>query len=219
MDFADIVLYIHILGWVIWLGTDVGVFIGAKFTENPSYSVETRLTILKLAMILDMAPRIAVPVVFTTGVYLMNVRYGIAFPSLPIGMVLGAIWTGVVVTGLLNEDGTSLGDLAKKGVLLIQACVVLLMGGAAVASLFGAAIFPLWIALKWLAYAWIAIFAIGIDITFKPAIADYVRLQTEGASDELNASLTKNLKPVYLTVLAVYFGTMVAAYFGVAKPL
>lgn len=219
MDLLALILYIHILAWVFWLGTDLGVFIGVKFTENADYSAETRLTILKLAMILDIAPRVAVPVVFGTGVYMMNVKYGIAFPPLGLGLLLSALWLAVVLVSVVTEDTSDIGVLAKKGVLVIQGLAVLGMGGPAIASLLGADIFPLWLALKWLTYAWIAIFAIGIDITFKPAIMDYVRLQTEGASDELNASLSKNLKPVYWTVLAVYAGTMVAAFLGVIKPI
>ena len=66
MTLYDVILYIHLLGFVFWLGTDIGVFIGAKFTENAEYSVETRLTILKLAMILDIAPRVAMPCLLYT---------------------------------------------------------------------------------------------------------------------------------------------------------
>ena len=214
----SLMLYIHLLGWVIWLGTDVGVFIGTKFTENTQYSVETRMTILKLAMILDIAPRIAVPIVFGTGVYMQNYLFQTNFPPPMLGLILTAIWLAVVVVNVFNDDMTKLGMLSKKGVLAIQGVAVLARGGPARASLFGADIFPTWLALKWLVYAWISAFAIGIDITFKPAVMDYMRLQTEGASDEVNASLSKNLKPVYVTVLAVYLGTMVAAYLGVAKP-
>lgn len=212
------ILYIHILGWVIWLGTDLGVFIGAKFTENPEYSVETRLTILKLAMILDIAPRISVPLVFGTGVYLQNYLFQTNFPTPLLGLFITAVWLGVVTLNAFSDDMSKVGAVSKMGVLAIQGIAVFAMGGSAIVSLFGADIFPTWLALKWLVYAWIAAFAIGIDVTFKPAIADYVRLQTEGATDEINASLRKNLKPVYITVLAVYLGTMVAAYLGVARP-
>ena len=217
MDLSGLILYIHILGWVFWLGTDVGVFIGAKFTENAALSAETRLTILKLAMLLDIAPRIAVPVVFTTGVILMNTRYGIAFPSLGFGLFIGAVWTAVVMLSVLNDETTKIGALAKRGVLIIQGLVVVLMAGPALYSMLGGDLFPLWLAGKWLAYAWIAFFAIGIDITFRPVMMDYIKLQAGEATDELNASLSKGLKPVYLTVLAVYAGTLVAGFLGVVK--
>jgi len=218
MSFVDIMLYIHVLAWVFWLGTDIGVFIGAKFTENAEYSVETRLTILKLAMILDMAPRIAVPVVFTTGVYLAHASYGVQVPPLGIGIGLGLVWLAVVAIGVLNPPETKLGARMQKLNLGINFIALIAMGGLGMASLLGANYFPGWLAAKWLAYAWIALFAIGIDIAFKPAVMDYMRLMTEGSTDEVNASLSKNLKPVYLTVIAVYLGTMVAAYFGLAKP-
>ena len=212
-------LYFHILGWVLWLGTDVGVIVGTKFTEDAQLSAETRLTILKLAMILDVMPRLMVPIVFATGLYMQSAGLGIEFPGTVMGIVLSVIWLAVVAINVVSDDMSKVGAASKMGVLVIQGLAVVGMGGAAIISLTGADIFPAWLALKWLTYAWIATFAIGIDVTFKPAVIDYLRLQTEGASNELNASLSKNLKPVYVTVLAVYLGTMVAAYFGIAKPV
>ncbi|MCG8440187.1 MAG: hypothetical protein MI723_00110, partial [Caulobacterales bacterium] len=163
------------------------------------------------------APRLAVPIVFATGVYLSNALGVDLIPLLP-GVAAGAVWLVIVWLGIAHEEHTALGGAMRKAQLVIQAIVVLAMGGAAIASLVGADLFPGWLAVKWLAFAWIALFAIGIEITFKPAVKDYVRLQTEGASEEVNASLVKNLQPVYVTVLAVYLGTMVAAYFGINKP-
>jgi len=214
MTLYDVILYIHLLGFVFWLGTDIGVFIGAKFTENAEYSVETRMAILKLAMVLDIAPRVAMPVVFSSGLYLSHVKYGVEVPPLGLGLTLSAIWLGIVALGIFNKPETKLGATAQKLNLGANVFVLLAMGSMGLMSLFGADYFTTSIAVKWLAFAWIALFAIGIDYTFKPAIADYMRLMTEGASDEINASLTKHLKPVYLTVIAVYLGTMFAAYVG-----
>lgn len=219
MTLVDIILFIHLLGFVFWLGTDIGVFIGAKFTENTDYSPETRLTILKLAMILDVAPRVAMPIVFTSGLYLSYVNYGVEIPPLAIGLILGAVWLGIVVLSIVNQPETKLGAIAHKLNLSANVCVLLGMGFLGMSSMLGAGYFPAWLAVKWIAFAWIALFSIGIDFTFKPAIADYMRLASEGATDEINKSLTKNLKPVYLTVIAVYLGTLIAAYFGLNQPI
>jgi len=219
MTLVDIVLYIHLLGFVFWLGTDVGVFIGAKFTEKTELSVETRMTVLNLAMILDVFPRVAMPIVFTSGLFLSYARYGIEMPPLSLGLLSGAIWLFFVLLGILNKPETKIGALAQKLNLGANVIALLGMGYLGISSLLGADYFPTWLAVKWLAFAWIALFAIGIDFTFKPAIKDYLRLATEGATDEINASLSKNLKPVYLTVIAVYLGTLVAAYFGLNKPI
>ena len=56
----ELLTAIHVLGWVFWLGTDVGVFLAAKKSERRTdLSVESRLAVLELGMILDRAPRFA----------------------------------------------------------------------------------------------------------------------------------------------------------------
>ncbi len=218
MNSLDLVLFVHILGWVFWLGTDLGVLVGAKITEDGKLSVETRLTVLKLAMILDMAPRLMVPLVFMTGLYLSSAIWGAIPIPLFAGLGFGVVWLGVVLLGIFAPQQSRMSEIAEKLGLVIQAIVVVVMGGVAVNSLLGSATMPAWLAAKWLTYAWIAIFAIGIEVTFKPAIADYAKLQMEGASDALNADLKTHLKPVYLCVYGVYLGTFVAALLGVTKP-
>ena len=52
-------LYLHILLLVFWVGTDVGVFIAAKWSEKTTLSMETRQTVLQLGMVLDRLPRSA----------------------------------------------------------------------------------------------------------------------------------------------------------------
>jgi len=120
--------------------------------------------VLAWAMILDMAPRIAVPVVFTTGVYLAHASYGVQVPPLGIGIGLGFVWLAVVAIGVLNPPETKLGARMQKLNLGINFIALIAMGGLGMASLLGANYFPGWLAAKWLAYAWIALFAIGIDI-------------------------------------------------------
>ena len=46
-------LYLHILLLVFWVGTDVGVFIAARWSEQTTLSIETRQTVLQLGMVLD----------------------------------------------------------------------------------------------------------------------------------------------------------------------
>ena len=45
-------LYLHILLLVFWVGTDVGVFVAARWSERTSLSIETRQTVLQLGMVL-----------------------------------------------------------------------------------------------------------------------------------------------------------------------
>ena len=60
-------LYLHILLLVFWVGTDVGVFIAARWSEQTTLSIETRQTVLQLGMVLDRLPRSALTLIIPSG--------------------------------------------------------------------------------------------------------------------------------------------------------
>ena len=214
MDLHDLWVVIHVLAWVFWLGTDIGVIVSAKMSENGSYTPETRLTVLKLGMLLDMAPRIAVPVVFITGVMLSNDLGFTLIPPLA-GLIFGLIWLAAVIVGIATEGGqTPFGKLAMRLQFLINSIVAIGMGGLAIAGLVQALDMPAWLAVKWLAFAVVALAAIVLEKTFKPAVILYGKLGAEGASDKLNTDLSEALKPVYIAVLVIYAATLVAGITG-----
>jgi len=214
MQLHDLWIVIHVLGWVFWLGTDVGVFVAAKMSENSKYQPETRLTVLKLGMLLDMAPRIAVPIVFMTGVQLSNDLNITLIPAV-VGWIFGLFWLGCVVIGIATEGGQGrLGGLAMKAQFLINLIIAIGMGGIAVSSFAGLADMPGWLAIKWLAYAVIALAAIVLEKKFAPAVMLYGKLAAEGSSDSLNSDLHNALQPVYTVVLVIYAATLVAGVTG-----
>ena len=54
MDFIySLMVLVHILLLVFWVGTDVGVFLAAKVSERTDLSIETRSTVLSVCMVLD----------------------------------------------------------------------------------------------------------------------------------------------------------------------
>ncbi len=211
-------LVIHVLGWVFWLGTDLGVFLAAKYSEKSELSVETRLKVLEVGMLLDILPRIAVPIVFMTGMSLMNILGIDAVIPLYAAIVFGMIWLAAVITGIVTEGGQGkIGALAMRTQFLFNIIVAIGMGGFGVMSVLGLSEMPLWIGLKWLSYGVIALAAIVLELTFKPAIALYGKMGAEGASPDLDAALTKSLQPVYICVLVIYAATLVAGISGLVK--
>ena len=216
MMYENALHFLHILAWVCWLGTDFGVFMAAKFSENSELGVEARMTMLKLLSKLDKIPRLAVPVVFTTGI-LLAANYGVDFIPVEIGGAIGVIWIITTLVGVTGDQHSAVATTALKLVRYTFLGAGLILGGSAIWSLTGADLMPRWMAVKWLAFAWTALFSFAIEIRLKPAITDYIRLQTEGATQEINASLSKNLGRVYQVVIMVYLGTIVAAYFGINK--
>ena len=63
-------LYLHILLLVFWVGTDLGVFLAAKYSERSEFSMESRQVVLMLGMMLDRLPRSALVLIVPSGLML-----------------------------------------------------------------------------------------------------------------------------------------------------
>lgn len=214
----SMLIVVHVLGWVFWLGTDIGVFVAAKYSEKADLSVETRLKILEVGMLLDIAPRIAVPIVFMTGFSLMSLLGLETYVPLAGAIAFGLVWLAAVLTGIATQGGQgTAGNIAMKTQFLFNLIVAIGMGGVGVAAFAGILDQPDWVAMKWLAYGLIAVAAILLEITFKPAIMIYGEMGASGASPERDAALSKALKPVYWCVLGIYAFTMLAGISGLLK--
>ena len=57
MEAFDAWKYLHILMFVFWIGTDLGVFLSAKKSTDPNLSFETRLLLLHMALRIELLPR------------------------------------------------------------------------------------------------------------------------------------------------------------------
>jgi len=218
MDGYSLAVFFHVLLFVFWLGTDVGVFLAARISERGELSVETRSTVLGLGMVLDRLPRSALALIVPSGLGLA-VHSGQL--SLPQGFVLAAwafalFWLAVLWMGFLNpqsktEQRAMLFNFAMNAVLavaVLAAGIYLLSTGAAAS----------WLALKVLLVGFIFVCGVTLDVLFKPAVEAFVEITTAGASDELNEKYSRAIGPVYLIVLAIYAAVLAAAWLGIAKP-
>ena len=215
MTMYEALLYVHLLGWVFWLGTDVGVFLGAKYFERADLSPETRMTVLQLGMVLDRFPRFSMPVVWLTGVIMMN---NLGYEIIPgaVATVLAVLWlvvTWVVIFQLPGSAGDKWGNIAQT---LILAAIICGMGGIA-SYMLAAGDMPLWLAIKWFAFVLVAITVIALEKKFAPLGPLLGELAESGGNDDLNARISTILKPVYPIVLAIYAWTLLAAASGVTK--
>ena len=210
-------LYLHILLLVFWVGTDVGVFISAKWSERTTLSFETRQTVLQLGMVLDRLPRSALTLIVPSGCQLAVVNGWLDLPTKYLtGMWLFAvIWLVILWRGFLSEKPETQEQSAKINWLL-NLFLALVVSSAGV-YLFVKGDMPDWLALKVLAVG--AIFCAGVllDLLFKPAVDIFIALSATPDDPEMNASYSRALSPVYISVLAIYAFALIAAALGVFK--
>lgn len=215
MSTYELLVYLHLLGWVFWLGTDLGVFLGAKVFERADLSVETRMQVLQLGMVLDRFPRFSMPLVWLTGVLLMN-ALGFGVIAAPWAFLGAVLWWVVTWLLVFKPPGSPVYIRAAIAQAVILAAVIIGMGGVATWGLMSGEL-PLWLAIKWYAFVLVAITVLALEKTFAPLGPLLGELAQEGASDTLNQKISAVLRPVYPIVLAIYLWTLIAAAAGVSK--
>lgn len=219
MEWHNLLLFIHVLLFVFWLGTDVGVFLAAKISENGKLSTETRSTVLGLGMVLDRLPRSALVLIFPTGLQLavntgqLGVGSGLVVAVWAIALVwLAVLWLGFMKPQTQTEQRAMLFNFAMNALLAIVITgygLYLWLGGHAAT----------WLAFKVLLVGLIFVAGVLLDAMFKPAVEAFVDIVTNGGSAERDQKYSQAISPVYKSVLAIYLFVMLAAYLGLAKPL
>lgn len=217
MSLHDAALVVHVLGWVFWLGTDVGVFLAARYAERADLSAETRLTVLELGMLLDRAPRLAVPIVWFTGV-LLSRSLGYDLLPVPFAAAFALFWALVTLGMIFLAPTSPLRAPVTVAQTLCYLAIIIGMGGGAGWLLYTGGI-PLWLGLKWFGFVIVSIAALLLEKFFAPVAVAFQELAMRGPSPRLDGTIAASLRPVYPVVLLIYLGTLIAGISGLVKPL
>ena len=218
MEAHTVLLFAHVLLFVFWLGTDVGVFLAAKISEKSELSSETRATVLQLGMVLDRLPRSALTLIVPTGMQLaMNLGQLDVPPAAATAVwVVSLLWLGVLWIGFLKPQTPT-----EQRVMLfnfaMNALLALAVSGYAIYLLMGDSV-ATWLALKILMVGLIFVAGVVLDTLFKPAVEAFLEIVSHGGTEERDAKYSRAISPVYIVVLAIYALVLVAAYLGLAKP-
>jgi len=215
-------VYVHLLLFVLWLGADVGVFLlGQHFRKRHIYTLDQRIALLKLLVIVDLVPRAAwalmVPVSLTVA------DAGNWWDLEPAGLVvawsLGGAWLWLIFDAH-KHDQTERAARDRRNENFLKAILTLFYLWLGIQSLLTAwPLAPIWLALKALAFGLIFLAAIMIDISFKPVGPQLVRLLKEGSSDATEVPLRRTMDRTRIWVWVVYAMLIVTSYLGNVKPL
>lgn len=226
MSLADLayptLVYIHLLLFVMWLGADVGVFLlGQHFRKRELYTLDQRIALLKLLVIVDLTPRAAwalmVPLSLT--VSLVGNWWEVPVAWVWAAWAIAAAWLWLVLDAHAH-DMTPRATRNRKIESWIRyaLCAFYLWLGAQ-SVLTGDPIAPTWLAWKALLFGAIFAAAIMIDVTFKPVGAQLGRLLAEGSSDATEVPLRRTMDNTRWWVWLTYLLLVVTSYLGAVKPL
>lgn len=214
-------VYVHLLLFVMWLGADAGVFLlGQHFRKRERYTLDQRIALLKLLVIVDLVPRVswALMVPVSLSVLRMGSWWEVPLPLLALAWLLGAFWTWLILD-THKHDQTPRATRNRRYENVLKWVLTAFYLWLGVQSLVLAEpLAPTWLALKALLFGGIFLAAIMIDVSFKPVGPHLMRLLREGSSDETEIPLRRTMDRTRWWVWAVYFLLVATSYLGSVKP-
>ena len=214
-------VYVHLLLFVLWLGADVGVFVlGQHFRRRHDYTLDQRLALLKLLVVVDMTPRTAwaLMVPLSLSVAKMGGWWDVATPIVAGAWAIAAFWLFLIWDSHFH-DMTPRATRNRRIEFWLKIVILIgYLGVGVVSVVTGEPIVHSWLAWKALLFGLIFAAAIMIDVAFKPVGPLLGRLIAEGSSDATELPLLKVMNTTRYWVWCVYALLIATSWLGVVKP-
>ena len=214
-------VWIHLLLFVLWLGADVGVFLlGQHFRKRHLYSLDQRLALLKLLVVVDLVPRVAWALMVPVSLSVLRAGswWEVPLPLLGFAWAVGLAWTWLILDSH-KHDQTPRAARNRQNESFLKLLLTLFYLWLGVQSLLTMTpLGPPWLALKALLFGLIFVAAIMIDVAFRPVGPQLVRLLKEGSSDETEVPLRRTMDRTRLWVCTVYALLLATSFLGSVKP-
>ncbi|WP_417819112.1 hypothetical protein [Tritonibacter scottomollicae] len=221
VSYYQMLVFLHLLLFVLWLGADVGVFmLGQHFRKREKWSLPQRLALLQLLVNVDMVPRSAWALMVPLTLTMVDAGGWWDMPIWAIGLAwtVGGFWLWLVWDAHIHDQTErAKRDNRIESVLKIG-LTIFYLGLGIVSLVEGAPLVPVWLATKALMFGLIFAAAIMIDVAFKPVGPQLGRLIAEGSSDETEISLRRTMDRTRVWVWVVYFLLLGTAFLGNIKP-
>jgi hypothetical protein len=221
METASVWGYLHIMLFVLWLGTDIGVFVALGRTKQSGRLYEVRKGYVDLAQTLHVIPRICfaltlpVGLEFTQAVNIYPVNPGL----LGSFWVIGIVWLAVIAVAARNR-GTPL----AKGLSYAEITFEVLAGMGFVAyglnSLAtGSPIDDGWFASKLALIGLLFWVAIAAELSFHPFVLPFAEIGDEGPTFEREEAVARALDNTQRALALMFVVLAVIAFLGEVRPV
>jgi len=221
ISFYQLLVFIHIILFVLWLGADVGVFmLGQHFRKREKYDLPQRLILLQLLVNLDMVPRSAWALMVPLTITMVDAGgwWGLPAWAVFLSWAVGGLWLWLVWDAHIH-DQTERATRDRKIESALKIGLTLFYLGLGILSLANdAPLAPVWLATKALMFGLIFAAAIMIDVAFKPVGPQLGKLIAEGSSDTTEIPLLKTMNRTRVWVWVVYALLLATAFLGNIKP-
>ena len=207
---TTIILYLHVLSLVYWLGGDLGTFLSSRYIVRDDLGVEARQTAFNILQQCDLGPKLAMPLTLGSGFHLTATYW----PNLFFGLAIPLVWLVVFFwLSLVFWQHHSGGNPRIATADLWLRNVVLILGGFFAFSSWKMGL-PNWVALKIAVFLSLVGLGIAVRYALKPFALAYVQMVTTGATSETNMAMRHHLGVCRRYVWVIWLGLFVNAALG-----
>lgn len=215
--------YLHVLTFVFWIGTDLGVFLAAKKSTDPQLSFETRAFLLHMALRIELLPRTMWKLALPVGVTLSLDMELLDISAAGLAMVwlFSIAWWAISVSGAYYYDrpvGHRLARATNWLTGLVGVAVIVL----AVASAAGRGPFAAeatWLLWKIGLYGLINLMVVVMIKVFDPMAVAFGRLATEGSTPEIESIISTTMNRSAVIIWSTYTTIALVAFIATTKIL
>jgi len=221
VSFYQLLVFVHIILFVLWLGADVGVFmLGQHFRKRDKYDLPQRLVLLQLLVKLDMVPRSAWALMVPLTLTMADAGgwWDLSGWALSCAWAVGGFWLWLVWDAHRHDQTARAARDRRIESFLTLGLTLFYIGLGLISLTQGAPLAPAWLAIKALMFGLIFAAAIMIDKAFKPVGPQLGKLIAEGSSDETEIPLLRTMNRTRIWVWVVYLLLLATAFLGNIKP-
>jgi len=213
--------FLHILLFVFWLGTHVGVLVSLVMARNAKRSFEARLALNRLGLFLDVMPRACLALTLPVGLELtrkLNL-YPISDQLAAVAWGLAAYWLVTLVV-MKRKEGTALAvNLGRLRLIshLIVGLILVVIGMNSLAT--GAPLEETWYAIKLLLFGLVFWTSIAIEFCYQPFRAPFLEIGQDGSIPEREEAVSRAVNNTVWASAVMYILILAIAFIGSAKPI
>ena len=214
-----LVLFMHQLLFVYWLGPDMGVYYLSGRIADPALSDGQRLAAAQTFVQIDLFPRICMSLMLTVGGILTE-YVGIPHPPWQWAgiLLLGPVWLTMILIQHFKH-GTPLGDTVTRLDFYFRwALMIGILGSVVYSWTTGRLESAPWVAGKLILFSGILMFGLLMRIAVKPMMGAIGKLASEGSSDEVNQAMASSLSKTKPFVWGLWACLFLEAFLGVFQP-
>jgi hypothetical protein len=213
--------YLHILMFVFWVGTDMGVFISCKKSTDPNVPIDARFMLLHMALRIELLPRTMWKAALPLGVTLSREMELINLSDLALALVwlFSITWWAISMYGAWHYD-KPIGHKFAKVTNLLTGIVGVTLIALAISSNMGNGPFvadATWLQWKIAIYGVINLMVVAMLYVFDPMGIAFGRLAVEGSTPEIEETISTIMDRATVTIWATYILICVVGFIATTK--